>query len=187
MTLSTDTNVFGDGHINVKNVRGTIEGIYSHKEWKYLPLSYFHETDIALEYTYGEGLSALTAGASDTPVSCDDYTLATPFTTNDAIQISGSAVLGDYTYDESSNTFSRTYQRAFMAKKDIVIKEIGITTRAYKASNGAWNYPVLIYRKVLDAPIEVPANANFILSFSTTISANPNKPADYNASAALVE
>jgi hypothetical protein len=43
----------------------------------------------------------------------------------------------------------------------------------------------LVYREVLETPIEVPAAANVMITLTKRISPNSNQPADYVATASV--
>jgi hypothetical protein len=176
--VGTDNTVFGDGHLNAKSYNnGAIINPYC--EGLVTPFKKFSEAEVNV-YT---GSSNLICGAGDTPVTYDDYKLDVAFTTDQVKVLSKFHKELEPIYNESDNSWTFTYTKTFTAKEDIVVKEIGVTSGFYYNSsnqNGA-----LIFRKVLDTPIEVPANANFTLSFTITKSANPNKPANYEATASV--
>lgn len=191
-TISTDTKVFGDGHINVKqDYNGSIKDIYISTKWSILPLSSFAE--YANDYNTGMefGVSNLVCGGGNTDVNgnvgvnYDDYDLAETFTSSQ-VGLVPSSSKEEKVYN-NDGSWTSTYSRMMVNLTDdvLTVKEIGVVCGFYYSSSGRSN--CLVYRKVLDTPIEVPAGANFILSFTTTVSANPNKPADYEATASVVE
>lgn len=185
--VSTDKDIFGDGHINAKTTGGSIVQLSAdYMYWRYNPFQNFVESVSNNAYsTYAA--SSLICGGGDTAVTYDDYKLDVPFTTTQMSDVTGSQKL-TRTYNEDDNSWTFTYCRTLFAKTDLTIKEIGIITQSYPQYDKSNSTQIhLIYRKVLETPVEVPANANFVLSFTMTVSANPNKPADYNASATLVE
>jgi hypothetical protein len=65
-----------------------------------------------------------------------------------------------------------------MANEDITIREIGVIYADF-------NTQYLMYREVLETPIEVPVNANFKLTLTKKVSVNPNIPTDYAATASV--
>jgi hypothetical protein len=119
------------------------------------------------------GLSNLVCGNDNNPTTYDSYTIENLSNAKPLSQ-----AVDDVVYDETTQTYSRTYRKTYMANEDLVINCIGVAYSIYNSS-------VLVYRKVLDAPIEVPANANFTLSFTMKASATPNKPANYEATASV--
>ena len=164
-------NNFGDGHLTFKDKGANIRKISyccgsSGYEGMRLPFS-----------DSGYVGSGLICGSGDTPVTYDDYKLATEFTSNDISIVS--IKYSDTTYDEATNSFKRTETKIFAAKQDLIIKEIGFSSGVYSNSS---LYETLMFRKVLDEPISVQANSNFELTFTTTVSACANKPAEYEAS-----
>lgn len=181
--ISTDTDVFGDGHLNVLSSSNIKRAINFNTGWRYTPCSYFTDSFINTSGSLSEGMSGLVCGNGDTPVTYDDYALELPFTASQVGYVSG-AHKTEMVYNESDNSWTTTYTRPLAAITDIVVKEIGVYTGFYYGSSYD---KALVYRKVLDTPIEVTAGSNFILTFTTVMSANPNKPADYDASAAIVE
>lgn len=169
---------FNDGHLTVKTTSASIRRIYN--DGSYSDFSSPFSCDV------GSVVGGLTCGQGDSAVTYDDYKLNIPVTDSDCSHVSHT--ISDTTYDASTNTFKRTLTRIFAAKKDLVIKEIGfitgITSDTSQTASTSNVYPssCLMYRKVLDAPISVQANSNFELTFTTTVSACANKPANYDAS-----
>lgn len=161
---------FGDGHLTFKDVNANIKKITyycgSHYEGMRLPFS--DSSSVS---------TGLICGSGDTPVTYDDYKLATELTSNEISFVSIN--YSDTTYDEATNSFKRTVKKIFAAKKDLTIKEIGFANYVY---NGSGQYITLLYRKVLDEPISVQANSNFELTLTTVVSACANKPTEYEAS-----
>ena len=163
---------FNGDSLKITTTNGTVSDYNSSNDTA--PFLYFRTSSANTVNGVGSwGVSNLVCGNDSNPTTYDSYTIENP---SNAIPVS--QAFDDVVYDEAAKTYSRTYRKVYMANEDLVINCIGIVYSIY--SQG-----VLIYRKTLDAPIEVPANANFVLSFTTTVSANPNKPADYDATASV--
>ena len=183
-----DKTSFDDEHLCIKGwnsntlytVRiNTSNGTFS----PFQMFSYSTGSGSAVFYSGPTNCSTLVAGSGDTPVTYDDNDLANVFTPSQVQKISCSA--GDAIYNPTDKTWEKTHTCTCLAKEDLIIREVGVTHSFYCTYNSVTI--ALVYRKVLDTPIEVPVNANFVLSFTTKVSANPNKPADYDANAVLVE
>lgn len=167
---------FEDGHLTAKSVSGTVLKIHNSYSNSY------ENYQAGVFYDSQSGATGLVCGSGNTPVNYDDYKLDAQFGSSKVTYITSS--LGDVIYDESTNTFSRTFTKTFMANSDITIREIGFISSvpAINSNNSKGSYSVLTYRKVLEEPVEVVANSNFQLQFTTTVSACSNKPADYDVS-----
>ena len=192
--LSTDTETFGDGHINIRNPDGSIVQLYPNENWTSLPLQVFAESDNTYYNQIGAGASKLICGGGDIDingnygVSYDDYKLAEIFTTAQVVYVPGTQKY-ERAYNAEDNTWTITISRLFTNATDdsITVKEIGVSSGTYYDYSASKISYALTYRKVLDAPIEVPKGANFALSITKTVSANPNKPTNYDATASVVE
>lgn len=181
---STDTTVFGDGHINIKDTSGVIQNIHISSITAYSPISYMTEGSITT-LSSNTGQSNLICGSGRTPVTYDDYKLDEPFTTQQVVYPSGSHSVSNVEYDEENKCWIFTYQRSYTALQDITVGEIGIGYgHTFASGNNNPKY-CLVYREVLETSIDVPANANFVISFTKTLYANPNKPADYQATVSV--
>ena len=179
----TTNDVFGDGKINVKYLDGkiyTLQGSYNY--WCYNPFNNFSEMSVN-DYS-SSGSSNLICGSGFTPEHYDDYKLESGFTSNQVKRVSGVHKLETPIYDETTDTWTFTYTRNFLANEDITVREIGVLSSVYKSGG---SNACLVYRKVLETPLEVKAGNQFTLTFTATLSANPNKPADYDANAVAVE
>ena len=188
--LSTDTEHFTDGHINVKGFDGVMENIWNGSTGGgLLPLSAFKEYANQKDNSLSNGVSNLVCGGGNTDVngnvgvSYDDYELAEIFSTLQVEYIPGSSKC-EKVYN-ADGSWTSTYSRIMtnISGEMLTVKEIGVFS-GFPFNSSSFD-SCLTYRKVLDTPIEVPAGANFVLSFTTTVSANPNKPADYDASASV--
>jgi hypothetical protein len=170
-----DTSKFGDGYLNVKDINGTVRDVTY-----YYSLSPFYTWN-----TGGNGCGTLFCfGSGSTPVDYDDYKLESLYKeSTDYSIVSNSITHTTPTYDEEDNTWENTISQAFTALKELTINEIGVYQKfVYKGSSTT---TALIYRKVLDTPIVVPANANVVLSFTSKVNACSNKPANYEASVSV--
>jgi len=177
-----DFTSFGDESLTFKDMTGKIYPFRPFSQYNH-PFNYFYQMDTWSSFN-SRGQTYITAGKGSTPVTYDDYKLAEILTSADAQKVSHS--VSELVYDQETKTWSRTYNCVCVAKKDITIREIGVYFPVdYSTSSSPKS--TLLYRQVFDDDIVVPANASFILSFTTTVSANPNKPADYVASASVVE
>lgn len=177
--ISTDITTFGDGYLNVKCVSGEVGRIYSTAISPLCGFSSNEENDAATS----NGYSNLVIGGSDTAVSYDDYCLGEQFTSSQVTAINNGKITESKVFDAVTNTFKTTYTRSYLANEDITIKEIGVKSGVNYTSSKT--YTCLMYREVLDTPIEVPKNATVTLTFTIIESANPNKPADYVATASV--
>lgn len=121
----------------------------------------------------------LIVGTNNTPVTYDDYTMS-PISTNDIKNI---AHTYEFHEDENTGEIISTYKKTFTAFNDITIKEIGVI-QGVQNSSSSYQY-VLVYREVLETPIEVPAAANVMITLTKRISPNSNQPADYVATASV--
>lgn len=182
-TPATTDDVFGDGKINVKDISGNIKGLQgSHYYWYNNPFNYF--TENRSNDCGGSGYSNLICGSGSTSEHYDDYKLETPFTNSQISSVSGVHKIKTPVYDETTGSWTFTYTRNFLANEDITVMEIGVLSSIF---SGGGYYTALTYRKVLETPLEVKAGNQFTLTFTATLSANPNKPADYDANAVAVE
>jgi hypothetical protein len=183
--ISTDTEKFEDGHLNVTSIYGSKNALYSSSSsWGFLPLQCFMETPMdSFTGMLSGGGTSLICGGGDGPVSYDDSKLSSPFSSSEMSYTVGSAKVEK---EYKDGTWTSTYTRVVTALGgERTIREIGAVTQYY-TSNNTVSY-CLAYRKVLENEIVVPENGSVVLTFTTTVSANPNKPIEHNASATLVE
>lgn len=170
--FNVNTSVFNDSGLCVKNIQG----------YNYEPIYYHNVAPFYIWSTGGNGCGTkFTFGSSDTAENYDDYKLTTFVQNTDYSVIFSS--LSNTTPVLNEGVWENTVSQTFTALKDLTIKEIGVSQMV--GYNSGDETEILIYRKVLETPIEVPANANFVLSFTTKVSANQNKPADYVATASV--
>lgn len=114
--------------------------------------------------TYQSGITSIhgacypTIGTDDTPENIDDYKLTIPAT----LPYSDASV--EYTLSADGTEFNVTMYRTFLncTTEPVEIKELGVHQVIAGAS-------YLIYRKVLDAPVTVPANGYYKASVSYTV------------------
>jgi len=169
------TSGFGDGILSMKNSFGDLRGSVSVRSTQ--PFTYFVSYDPKMSVYGSEGYSNLICGYLEdgVEVSYDDYTMPE---INNLKFVSHS--WGTVVYDEDHNEWSRVYKKviANTNAEPVTINCIGVNYKDY-------NYSYLVYKKRLEHPIEVPANGNAILTFTTTVGANPHRPADYNVSASV--
>ena len=171
---------FGDGQLTFKDIDGVI------KKFGTIQYANFSQGSVTLAEK-GTADLGLVCGSSDVAVTYDDYNLGAKFDSNDIAYVSYEVT--DTTYNEDNETFTRTIKKVFTAKNDITIKEIGFISTGFWGRDTTSNtgvssdwYSALTYREVLETPVAVPKNSNFTLTFTSIVSANPNKPADYTAS-----
>lgn len=177
--LHTDKSVFGDGHINLKDTTGRIMGMtpnsYSMVE---IPLVTFTESDNS--HTSSSGSSLIIGGGTD-EVSYDDYCLSSVFSNSQVGYVSGSQTL-NRSYNETEKCWETTYTRTLTALEDLTITEIGIKQSGRQGSEA---FTTLVYRELFENPVVASASANIKLTFVMKVYANPNKPADYVATASV--
>lgn len=167
---------FTGNNLSIKDIDGYVKRVYNAPT---LLGNFGHNSSMLI---ISNSVTCLVCGSGSTPVTYDDYKLENILTDT---QAQGVKIEGDYNpvYNEETDSWSRTVSRTFLANEDLVINEIGVyqgCTYEYEKRQ-----LVMVYRKVLDTPIEVPAGANFTISFTTNISANQNKPNNYDATASV--
>lgn len=178
--ISTDTEKFEDGHLNVTDLYGNKNVLYSSSSWGFLPFQCFTETPMNSFTELRNGGTSLICGGGDTPVSYDDSKLSSPFSSSEMSYTVGSAKVEK---EYKDGAWISTYSRVITALgSERTIREIGVVTEHYTSNNSLSS--CLVYRKVLDNEIVVPENGSVVLTFTTTVSANPNKPS-YDATASL--
>jgi hypothetical protein len=182
-SIATDKKVFGDEHINVVRINSnpdqpSLSEIYPNG---FLPFSLFSEAGPD-KNPYG-GQSSLIWGEGNAEESYDDWKLDMRFSSSQMSYVPGSSKI---TQKYEDGKWIITYSRIVTAiGEERTIREIGVVhsfSTSYNSTDAC-----LVYRKVLDTEVFVPANGNAILTFTMTINANPNKPAQYEASASLLE
>jgi hypothetical protein len=174
-------SVFSDGHLGLRstsNIDFSYHEVYATAyQGKDPPLSGF-----TLGGNYYEASTDkhnnLICGAGNKKVNYDDHELNDLINSNDLQAVSHS--IEPFVYDARTKTYSRTYKKVFLAKKDLIIKEVGITkTVTFNTSQRM--YPVLLYREVISEDgIEVPENGTVVINFTMVFTANINKPVEVN-------
>lgn len=155
--FGTDTSTFGDGHLNIKDITGTIYKPYTHSQMVVVWNSYLNSTDPK----YG-----LVLGTGDTPVSYDDFKITV------ANNLTAQAHAWSTPVYENGK-IKTTITRVFVSSVEQTIKEIGF----YSDIWGSNTYKQLcIYREVLETPIVVPANGSIEVTITLYASTNPNEP-----------
>ncbi len=113
------------------------------------------------------GLLSARFGTGTTPPTADDYKLETDITGSFAnINVAKSYNLVGDNYDvEALITFNGKNNTA----NDIILSEIGLCfTRNWINGNDYSNYPVMVYREVLDTPVTVAPNQTVTFTLKWT-------------------
>lgn len=142
------------------------------------PLSSF----VNVNNTPGKGLyNILVVGSNDTPVSYDDVKI------NLISGLTGVSITDTQgVLNEDENIFENVLKVVYNNgnNESVIIKEIGV----YQGVSGTYAttaWQTLLYREVLETPIEVPSGASVTISFTKRVSLNTNQPADYVATASV--
>ena len=172
---------FADGQINIKNLSGTVKNIAATNQInKCCPFSYM--SAVALGQYGDQGASWFVIGQGTTKPTYDDYKLESKHTESTFYIDTSSLDEGEFIYDTKNKTYSKTLSYIFRAKIDTTVSEIGIEHFCGGYSNDVY----LVYREVLDTPVSLTTNQYLKVSITTTVSANPNKPADVSATVETV-
>lgn len=175
------SSTYGDGSLYCKNLAGYIQSIVPRGSM----FTYFYNTqnsDIKLSDNNGSYCYIKWSDSTD-EVSYDEYTVNLPATSS-PVSVSTETV-----YNETDGSYTTTVKQVYVAKEDLTVGSIVICMAC--AYGSVDTYPtnkvhaVEIYREVLATPLEVAADASFVLTFEIKVSANPNKPADYTATASV--
>lgn len=139
----------------------------------YIPFNNFIITN---NVTGTNGYSTLVVGSDDTPVTYDDYkiSLISGLTGVSATEFQTGLIDNETIFE---NTIKTIYTNS--NADTVIIKEIGVY---YNVANNT-SYATMIYREVLDTPIEVPSGANVVISLTKKINLCSNQPAEYTATA----
>lgn len=127
--------------------------------------------------------TVLLVGSNDAPVTYDDYKINL---ISGMTGVSVTETQTGLTDDETAfeNTIKVTYCNS--NNNSVFIKEIGAYQNA--GSSGTSDaYQIMVYRKVLETPIEVPADANVIITLTKKVSVNPNKPVEIETDVTVFE
>lgn len=168
---STDTKIFGDGYLNFKDTSGSIHTIGMSSKNVLSPLLYYIENN-PNDYYSGSGNIIIGNGSSS--VTYDDYQLHTLISTSDISTVTNGTTI-ERNYDDATGEWTSIVKKVYCALKDTTVTEIGISTGCYY--DGTYTSAVLIFRELLETPVEVPANSNVVISFAFKMNGNPNNPA----------
>jgi hypothetical protein len=160
------TQTLDGGALNVKG-----QNAYFSCNNNFLPLTCFEKTNNT--YPTKAGNTTLCVGSGSTPVTYDDYKLENHISGLSCVSIgeTASALTDDGTAFET--TLTVVYSNLNSAP--IAINEIGCYWTTGGNNEG---YTCLVYREVLENSIEVPAQANVIITFKKKVSIYPNKPVE---------
>lgn len=175
------TTGFGDGSLCMKTTNGVV-GLPTRQgssENITTPFSRFGISSTDFDAFYDVFSACIVAGSGNTQVNYDDYKLDNMFSDSQVAKIDGSEIYSEAVLE--NGVWTKTYSVTVLAKEAITVSEIGVLGYCKIPSSDC---KLLLYREVLKTPIEVPANSNFVLSFTVKVPTNPNKPANYSASAA---
>lgn len=103
-------------------------------------------------------------GQGDTAPTINNFALENPYTYNiDYIGLNESNIT--HSFDDLNNCVIYTININFQAKKDLTIKEIGLTQK-YIPSDSTYPHllPFLLSREVLETPVKITANQTFTIS-----------------------
>lgn len=185
--VATDTTDFADGHINIKSLDNVIYGIYARSDSNYsvYPLTVWGEDTIDTT-SLSMGYSYFMLGDGTTPVTYDDYKLDKLIPKSIIAPLKSTIRTSSLAYDSSDNSFSRTFRQTFIAYSDITVKEIGVKHCTYASNSTSTNInPTLVYREILDQPVDVPQGATFVVNLTIKYFANTNKPAETQVDVAV--
>ena len=168
---STNAEIFGDGYLNFKSTNGTIRTIGMNTRNVVSPLLYYIDNS---SNNYYSNAGNIIVGNGSSSVTYDDYQLHTLINTEDIATITKGTTV-ERSYDDATGEWTSIVKKVYCALKDITITEIGITTGCYY--DNSYCDAVLIFRELLETPVEVPANSNVIISFAFKMNGNPNNPA----------
>lgn len=167
-SITQEVTDYGEGSLKCKSITGSVgDCVISYEH----ALPFCHWSGGATTYN----LSRLIIGDDNTAVSYNDYKLGNNITGKTTFV---SQQIESCRLDITNNCIITNYKCVLMANEDITIKEIGVIYSDY-------NTQYLMYREVLETPIEVQANATVTMTFTKKVSVNPNKPADYVATASV--
>jgi hypothetical protein len=108
----------------------------------------------------------LSFGSGDSAETIDDYKLSFILTINSVGSFTSKTLMNE---DGSVTVF---YKGNIRSTENVTIKELGLINCQYCSST----CPVLMYRKVLETPIELTANVPAAITFDITF---PNIMPDY--------
>lgn len=128
-----------------------------------------------MKYAY----STLHLGEDDTPVTYDDYRLGNYHT------LTSVSMAAQTPYLDDNNCVIAPYMFVYCNSTDspVTIKDLCVTYRGINTPNQSYSF--MVYREVLDNPIEVPVGANVVITLNRKISLISNQPVDYVATASV--
>lgn len=165
-STSAATQTLDGGALNVRGQNAYFLGV-NH----FLPLTSFEKTNNT--YPTKAGSTTLCVGSGSTPVTYDDYKLENQISGLSCVSIGETAsVLTD---DGTAFETTLTVIYSNLNSTSITINEIGCYWTTGGNNEG---YTCLVYREVLENSIEVPAQANVVITFKKKVSIYPNKPVE---------
>lgn len=182
ITLSdpSSSSVFGEGSLYLKNVGGGIQNPVPEGSL-FTKFVSADNSNPSTSDTVGRTCSIRWSDSTE-PVDYDEYTVNFPNTSTPV------SVSTEYEYNEIDESYITTVKQIYVAKQPLTVGSIIVTiipsyTQATAYPKGAKQ--VMLFREVLDAPIDVDTDGSFVLTFKMKRPANPNKPADYVATASV--
>ena len=159
----TGTDSFEEGHLGIIDFKGQSSEVTLGDSTR-LPFQIFQQQENNNVSCGTTNISYVKWSDSVEEVSYDEYSVSLP-NTSQAVSVDTVN-----TYDEESNMWIKTVTAIYRAKQDLTVGSIAVfcSQRYYQP-----NVECMVYRKVLDNPIEVTTNSNFILKFTVFIQ-NPS-------------
>ena len=170
--------------LKLKRTDGGSTNFVFNTQYKYTPFSWF-TNGANTNNSLSQGQSNLIVGNGDTPVVYDDYKLDSVLSTT---QVQNVSQIENHYIDDTTNSVISEYKKTFTAlTDDVVIKEIGVLSGAYYSTgtSSQYYYSYLVYREVLDAPIELLQGANVVITFTRKMPLYQNAPAEYEVTASV--
>jgi hypothetical protein len=177
-TTITDKDVFGDGHLNFKDINNKLQTIYINRPTGTVPLNCFN-ANAASNGAYGSSINntVIWCGRGSKDVSYDDYKLESAFTINTDI-VHSTLSISTPVYNTDDNCWIYQVKRSFQAMADIEVCEIGMLF-PFNYQSG-YSTACLIYRDTI-TPKSVAKDSYFTISITLSYSANPNDPVRVSA------
>lgn len=118
--------------------------------------------------TYGT-YSCVQIGASDTPVSYDDYKLYEPHLNNLSVNTSGIKIINNgYKSDTHSYSFTIKIPIGYSGNSNITVREFGLFG-SVRIASANYVIPVLYYREVLENEIVLEPNDTIEITITQSI------------------
>lgn len=179
ITLANNHNISGNYNLNAKSYNGTTgTNVSAFPSSSNTCFKTYNKTDNVPPASITG--TTLCVGSGDTAVTYEDYTI------NFISGLTCISVTQQTDGVTEDNKFQDSVQVIFCNSNSsaVTIKEIGIFYSGVTGKQAGYsNY--LIYREVLDTPIEVPVGANVVIKFSKSSTIYNNAPADYVATASV--